>query len=325
VAVLPEPWSDYTQLCSNDENCAYVGATINLGKVIRDIAGTNEVMGIAIGNANVTYPMRECAEIKITNNINCGICVPCDEDSDCAPVSVDPLIPALFPNDPLVQIAGAILIDMLWGNAPDHNLNFYCQPVAMGYGVCAPCANPLQTCGKTGGGGSGNCNHDVCTVGDALDPSCGSCAAEVCANDDYCCNVAWDAMCVAEVDTFCASPCGGGGGCAVDICTNDDLPAQNVSCGPCVAAVCAEDPFCCNTTSGAWDGYCIQAAALTAVCEPLCGGGCAHDVCVMGGPLDPGCSSCAASVCDDDDWCCTYEWDSICVDMAIADMACPCI
>lgn len=321
IAVLPEPWSDYTQLCSNDDNCTNVGATVNLGQVIRDIAGTNEVMGIAIGDANVTYPMSECAEIKITENIDCGICVPCNEDEDCAPIDLDPLLPGLFPQDALVQIAGAILIDMLYGDIEEHNLNFYCQPVALGYGVCAPCSNPLQVCGKTSGGGSGTCDHDVCETGTAMDPSCGACAAEVCANDSYCCETEWDDMCVGEVDEFCATTCGGSGGCATDICTNTELEAQNMACGDCVEAICTADPFCCNT---AWDNYCVEAANLEAACADICSGGCAHDPCEVGGPLDDGCDACVTSICAMDDWCCINDWDSICVEYTAEDANCYC-
>ncbi len=327
VAVLPAPWSDYTQLCSNDGNCNGVGIMLNVGKLIRELIGQDEVMGIAIGDANVAYPMPECAEIKLTDNINCGVCVPCNEDADCQAIPVDPLILELFKQDPLAAIAGAILIDMLYGDIEDHDLNFYCQPVAMGYGVCAPCGNPLQPCGKTEPGpGPGTCNHDVCTEGDALDPTCSTCAKLVCTNDSYCCSTAWDAVCVKEVDQYCATPCGGTSTCAPDICTNADLPAQNAACGPCVEAVCSADPFCCNTTSGAWDGYCVAATGELAGCVDQCGGGggCSHNECVTGGPLSEDCSPCAASVCSYDSWCCENEWDSQCVSEAQEDNNCSC-
>ncbi len=328
VAVLPAPWSDYTQLCSEDSNCANISIDLNVGKIIRDMVGADEVGGVAIGDATVSYGMHECAEVKLTQNIDCGICVPCNEDADCDTIPVDPLILELFSQDPLAAIAGAILIDMLYGTNTDHNINFYYQPIGLGYGICAPCGNPLQPCGQTvPAEGDGNCDHDVCTAGTALDPKCGSCAKTVCTNDSYCCSTAWDELCVGLVDTFCATPCGGEPGCAPDVCTNGELAAQNPECGGCVAAVCAEDPFCCNKESGSWDAYCVAHTADMAACEALCGGegGCAHDECELGGPLTAECSPCAAAVCAGDDWCCTNEWDTYCVDAAIADVNCSCM
>ena len=326
IAVLPEPYSQYTQLCSNDENCENIDIQLNVGKLIRDAAGVDEVAGIAIGDATVAYGMHQCAEVNVTENIACGICVPCEKDIDCLPINVDPLVPGLFPEDALVQIAGAILIDMLWGDAESHDLNFYCQPVALGYGACLPCANPLQVCGKTDTGeGSGECNHNVCEIGDAMDPSCGDCAAEICANDSFCCETEWDEMCVGHVDTYCATNCEGDGGCAPDICTNVDLPAQSESCGACVAAVCAADPFCCNTESGLWDDYCVGGAAAAPECVDVCGGGCAHDECETGAPLDPECSDCAAAICEFDSWCCENEWDSVCLEYTLDEATCSCM
>lgn len=325
IAVLPEPWSDYTQLCSIDANCAQAGIDLNVGKLIRDLAGVDSVMGVAIGDATVGYEMPICAAVSLTGNIDCGICVPCKVDADCLGIPVDPLIMDLFKGNPLAQIAGAILIDMLYGDNNAHDLNFFCQPVGLGYGVCTPCGNPLQPCGKDEDpGGSGTCDHDVCTEGTALDPSCGACAATVCSNDSYCCTTAWDNVCVAEVDQYCATTCGGGGGCDADICTNDALDAQDPSCGPCVAAVCELDSFCCNKQSGAWDSYCVAEAAEA--CPDLCGGGggCLHSECETGGPLSADCSECATAVCGYDDWCCTQEWDSICVEEAEADNNCSC-
>lgn len=326
VAVLPEPWSDYTQLCSDDTNCTNVGATINIGKVVRDIAGTDEIGGVKIGDANVTYKMSECAEIKITENIDCGICVPCNEDIDCAPIPVDTLMPQLFPEDALAQIAGILLVDLLWGDNPKHELNFYCQPVALGYGVCAPCSNPLQPCGKVAPDpDTGDCSHKECEEGGPLSTTCSACAEAVCINDNYCCETAWDSQCILEVDEYCATKCSGEGGCAKDICTTP-AEAQDLSCGTCVEAVCTADPFCCNKESGAWDDVCVEAATAEPACAAVCGGGCAHDECVAGGPLDQECSECATAICTEDYYCCAYEWDSVCVEMLADPMfadACP--
>ena len=46
----------------------------------------------------------------------------------------------LFANDPLALLAGAVMIDLLWGNNEDHNLNFF-DKVSMACGV--ECRVPL--------------------------------------------------------------------------------------------------------------------------------------------------------------------------------------
>src|SRR5262249_7741702 len=58
-------------------------------------------------------------------------------------------------------------------------------------------------------------------------------------------------------------------------------------------------------------------------CPQDCGGGsggaggampaCDHDACDTGGPLDPACDACAATVCGSDPFCCTNQWDTQCV------------
>jgi hypothetical protein len=68
-------------------------------------------------------------------------------------------------------------------------------------------------------------------------------------------------------------------------------------------------------------GVAFDQAAFTAFAPPLDLGdvphielsSCAHDVCVAGTALDSSCDSCAASVCNQDSYCCTTSWDSTCV------------
>ena len=40
---------------------------------------------------------------------------------------------------------------------------------------------------------------------------------------------------------------------------------------------------------------------------------CTHEVCEEGPALDTSCTSCSASVCEADPYCCDTYWDSICV------------
>jgi len=268
--VLPSPWDQGTNTCSDDADCAGQGITYSVSELIKDAIGGDEIdLGfteVKIQDANVTYGMNKCADVEISNSISCGICVPCEQDADCKPIQIDPLIGDLFSGQPFAQLAGSLLIDLLYGDIEDHDLNFFCQPVAAGYGVCAPCSNPFQACGSGGSSnvGSGSCTHNVCDTGAALDGACDSCAASVCAEDPYCCTTEWDSICVGEVDQFCgAGTCNGGGGSnnCHDECTVG--AKMSAACGTCVADVCAYDSFCCDTE---WDALCVDHA------DALCGG-----------------------------------------------------
>jgi hypothetical protein len=276
VAVLPAPFNQVTNSCSSDANCANVDIQLNVGKLIRDAVGSDSIdvgfKKIKIQDANVAYGMNKCAKIDITESISCGVCVPCKVDSDCKPIAVDPLVLNLFKGDPVAQIAGSLLINLLYGQNQSHDLNFFCQPVAAGYGVCAPCSNPTQACGKSGGSvnnGSGPCAHSVCTAGEKLNCS-DACVAKVCAQDDYCCKTAWDSQCVSEVSKFCGSNVcgnnggnnGGGSSCAHSECKAGAKLTS--ACSPCAAAVCKADPYCCNND---WDNQCVTAAKNNKSCS----------------------------------------------------------
>ncbi len=50
-----------------------------------------------------------------------------------------------------------------------------------------------------------NVCHDVCTTGVAMVASCGSCVADVCAADPYCCGTSWDEVCVDEASEICGA------------------------------------------------------------------------------------------------------------------------
>ncbi len=43
------------------------------------------------------------------------------------------------------------------------------------------------------------------------------------------------------------------------------------------------------------------------------GGNCSHSDCTTGGPLTSGCNSCVTQICSQDPFCCTTQWDNICV------------
>jgi hypothetical protein len=332
VAVLPEPWSKATNLCSDETDCSGVGIEYNVGKLVKDLVGGDTIdVGFAeiqIQDANVFYGMSSCASVDIIQNISCGVCVPCQVDADCAPIPVDQLVFDLFKGEALAQIAGALLLDLLYGSENEKNLNFFCQNVAAGYGVCIPCGNPLQPCGKSEPPppGGGSCDHTVCETGGPLDPGCSDCAKAVCTADAYCCTTAWDEQCKAEVKDNCATSCDGGGTsfCGHGPCETG--AALSPLCSACTKIVCEEDPFCCSQSQGEWDDLCTERAATKAECDDQCdaGGGCAHSECTAGVALTSSCSACTAAICGADDFCCNTEWDSLCVDAANESPSCSC-
>jgi len=60
---------------------------------------------------------------------------------------------------------------------------------------------------------AGTCSHTLCAQGAALAPGCDeppiipSCVSMLCAADPYCCDTAWDDVCVGEVSTVCTHSC----------------------------------------------------------------------------------------------------------------------
>ena len=74
------------------------------------------------------------------------------------------------------------------------------------------------------------------------------------------------------------------------------------------ACVCAADPYCCSTE---WDSICVDEV------ESLACGRCSDPVACCTAIASPGCDVWPVEqcVCDADDFCCTDEWDSICVDL----------
>lgn len=138
-----------------------------------------------------------------------------------------------------------------------------------GYVACAINLAGEGTCdeGGTGGAGGGGpgpdpdeCAHDTCAEGEALDATCSDCATDVCAEDPYCCDVAWDEACLDVAKTVATCECAAG--CAHSECVTGE--ALKSTCSPCASAVCDEDDYCCN---GEWDALCHSIA----VGIPECG------------------------------------------------------
>jgi C1A family cysteine protease len=158
-------------------------------------------------------------------------------------------------------------------------------------GSCGFCAAG-QTCSASGqcaGGGSG-CTHPFCSTGAKLASGCDSCATKICAADSYCCSTQWDSFCVGEVSSVCGQTCGSGctPNCGGKTCGSDGCGG---SCGSCSSGQT------CNAS-----GQCAGG-----------GGGCTHTLCSMGAKLVSGCDPCATKICAADSYCCSTQWDSVCV------------
>jgi hypothetical protein len=146
--------------------------------------------------------------------------------------------------------------------------------------------------------GEGTCAHDLCATGGAVDPACHTCAGDICAVDSFCCTVAWDSICVMEVESICGEICPAS--CGDGICgASEDCSSCAADCGTC--------PSCGNGVCE-WGEDCSSCAGDCGSC-PTCG----HDKCVTGDPLAASCDACTASICAVDPFCCTVSWDVLCV------------
>ncbi|MBX3126288.1 MAG: C40 family peptidase [Polyangiaceae bacterium] len=117
----------------------------------------------------------------------------------------------------------------------------------------------------------------------------------------------------------------GAAGCAHSPCKVG--APLNVGCSSCANMVCIQKPSCCDP-SGTWDQGCVELAGDSpGACASECADGqssCSHSECEAGSALPTGCSSCAASVCAKDAYCCSGAWDWICAKAAKADPYCSC-
>lgn len=157
-----------------------------------------------------------------------------------------------------------------------------------------------------------------CFVEHADSPGCdeGSCCAAVCVQIPGCCVDGWDLSCAELARSICCGTIGCDSGCNGSCL----IPHETPYCEDpyCCEAVCQIEPFCCEII---WDGFCATLAEER--CATSCGSpeapSCFTD------HYTPGCSDfdCCAIVCAKDDYCCNYEWDPKCVDMAVAECDLP--
>lgn len=147
-------------------------------------------------------------------------------------------------------------------------------------------AETAPVCNVTGGPGCAN-------------TTCQNC---VCGLDPFCCNTAWDGICVDEALGICAASCTVA---VVVSCDDGDPCTLNDTCtnGACVGTpvVCDDNNPCtvdsCNPTTGSCETTAV-------VGEHACG---------TTGPAGCAYAPCQDCVCAIDGFCCTTAWDGICV------------
>jgi len=145
----------------------------------------------------------------------------------------------------------------------------------------------------------------------------------VCGLDLFCCNEAWDELCVAAAGQFAIC------GCQPEIACGDPLAGECCSThdGPfcdgaeCCAAVCAIDRTCCTLS---WDELCVQQAAQQEICGCATEVQCDPQACCFTAHEGTGCGrdSCCATVCAILATCCEASWDAECATLAV-DLCCP--
>lgn len=201
-----------------------------------------------------------------------------------------------------------------------------------GCGMACSTANVAQnactqgSCTGTCAAGYFDCDNNMrangCEVNGQTDPqNCGGCGISV--NDGNACTTD---SCVNGVVTHTPIPgCGvqtcAHSACAIGVALNAQACSRPGTNNDCVARVCAEDSYCCSVE---WDIICRNTAMDPAICPTgltspntanfTCN--CAHSFCSTGGvsqPLMRSCDPCVKRVCELDSYCCSTDWDNVCV------------
>ncbi len=226
------------------------------------------------------------------------------------------------------------------------------------------CGKPCGTC-KDGKGcdATGKCvtAEPHCVTKNV--PGCPGCACEacVCELDSFCCDTAWDGLCVGECVNDCGGPacpeglcfpmcegfvCGSDGcGGTCGTCKDPAVCFEGNCCTPsCAGKECGDDGCGGECAKCAAGNYCDNFKCVACSCEGKecgddgCGnscGDCGEGACVdgkcnnmpgcvtLGTPTCGGCP-CEACVCELDPYCCETAWDGICVGECINDCGgCP--
>jgi len=216
-------------------------------------------------------------------------------------------------------------------------------------GLTAPCSSPDECCdgacffsptSPQGVCSTGECQPDnlSCSSGE---PCCsGFCHPTFLTCVAFCSDR--NASCTSDFEC-CSGFCPGGTcACAPDgtTCTADVQCCSSLCLGTCQTTGCVEPGGTCS--GGIGGRQCCSGAcnAGTDKCTWACDAnqvpfGCEHGFCEVGAPLDPSCgcldatcapddSTCIATICAVDPFCCCSEWDGICINEAVQYCSKPC-
>jgi len=220
-----------------------------------------------------------------------------------------------------------------WQCIDSDSLKHVCTPEA----TCVPDCNG-RTCGPDGCGGtcgfcddsqvcgmSGKCGSPGSGCEDSQFPTCNGCSCEssVCQARPTCCWKSWDSACVhvcadlGGCPSHCTPRCNGNT-CGSDGCGSfcgECLPWQHCVDGTCICVPQCQDRDCGSDGCGGSCGECDNSLGPQK-CDSE--GHCVPQFSPCEVRIDPGCQGCAceACVCAALPFCCTVEWDALCVDKA---------
>lgn len=192
-----------------------------------------------------------------------------------------------------------VVLDTVKGDTGSVTVTVTCKPLpTCGDGKCAAGKETCSSCAAD----CGACKKE-CVESDTA--GCSGCPCEkcVCEADEFCCDSAWDNLCV----TACSEDCGG------PACTASVLAPPVCGDGACEGlescTTCGIDCGGCGGTCG--DGKCglnEHCGSCPADCG-ACASFCAE------GKKTPGCPGCACEqcVCAKDKFCCETAWDPQCI------------
>jgi len=197
-----------------------------------------------------------CGAGEYCCNPSCGICAPLN--GACIEIACAPLCDHdVCSKGPALEKGCSVCVTKVCNQDPyccDNEWDGIC--VGEAKTLCGECAEPEP---------EPTCAHSECEKGATLEASCSPCATAVCNYDAYCCATSWDALCVSEAEQLCKDVCKAPEqpACAHSECKKGAKLVD--SCSPCAAAVCGQDPYCCNN---AWDKLCVsQAQTLCPSCN----------------------------------------------------------
>lgn len=245
----------------------------------------------------------------------------CSESDNQDPPPTAPEIPAGCADlqgccEQLEESAGRSCLDALISHAESPNAETWCQGILGSYQSAGLCPG-----GSTGGSGNGGASgsagkdagsdssagsggkpacpsHDACVTGAAIPSSCSWCAAQVCDALPSCCTNNWTSSCVNEAKAVCPECATGSGGSA-------GTAGSSGQGGNAAGA------------GGVGGSSGVGGQGGSAGSAGVGGQGpCPHDECTVGAALDSSCSSCVATVCVEDPFCCASKWNTYCIDIA---------